>query len=167
LDPALGVRRRCVGLDRAGRHAPRSVRGDAACPPGLVGLVGADLRPQLLVQAALGLLDALWAAARHRLRICRPLSFQPLLGFAQPRPPALTGRQLRRQLVAAAIAVELVFGRVGRDRVIDDLARELLVIEVLVARGVGLHLRAVDREHPDLRQAAPGAQRQHLAKQTR
>jgi hypothetical protein len=118
-------------------------------------------------RAPLGLLDALWAVARHRLRIRRPLSLQPLLGFAQPRPPALTGRQLRRQLVAAAITEELVFGRVDRDRLLDDLARELLAIEVLVAARVGLHLRAVDRQHPDLRQPAPRAQRQHLAEQTR
>ena len=111
VDPALRDRRRRVGLDRAGRHASRSVRGDAACPPGLVGGVGADLGPELLVQAPLGLLDALRAVARHRLRVRRPLGLQALLGFAQPAAPARARRELRRQLVAAAIAVELVLGR--------------------------------------------------------
>jgi hypothetical protein len=167
IDPARRDRRRRVGLDRAGRQASRSVRGDAAGLPRLVGLVGADLGPQLLVQAALGLLDALRALPRHRLRIRRPLGLQPLLGFAQPAAPPRGRRELRRQLVAAAITVELVLGRVGRDRLVNDLARELLVLEVLVAARVGLHLPAVDREHPDLRQPAPGAQRQHLAEQAR
>ena len=52
-------------------------------------------------------------------------------------------------------------------RLLDDLARELLVVEVRVARRVGLQLRAVDRDHADLRQPAARAQRQHLAEQPR
>src|SRR5215213_1700932 len=167
IDRALRDLRRRKRLDRAGRHASRSVRGDAARPPGLVGGVGADLRPELLIEAALSLLDALWAVARHRLRVRRAFGLQALLGLAQPAAPTRARGELRRQLVAAAITVELVLGCVGRDRLLDDLARELLVIEVLVAARVGLHLRPVDREHPNLRQPAPGAERKHLAEHAR
>jgi hypothetical protein len=56
----------------------------AARPVDLVGLVGAHLREELLFEAALGLLDALRAAARHRLRVRRALGLEALLGFAQP-----------------------------------------------------------------------------------
>jgi hypothetical protein len=45
----------------------------------------------------------------------------------------LGGRELRRQLVAARLAIALVLGRVDRPGLLDDLARELLVAKVLVA----------------------------------
>ena len=73
----------------------------------------------------------------------------------------------RQPAVLTAITVERVLGRVGRDRLLDDLARELLVIEVLVARRVGLHLGLVDREHSDLRQAVARAEREHFPEQAR
>jgi hypothetical protein len=50
--------------------------------------------------------------------------------------------------------------------VFEDLARELLVIDVRVAARVARQLRPVDRDHPDARQPLPRAQRQHLAEQT-
>jgi hypothetical protein len=100
----------------------------------------------------LGLVKALRTAARHRLRVSRPFGFQALLGFTQPATAALLARQLRRQLVTARLAVELVLGRVDRLGLLKDLARELLVIEVLVARRVGVHLGAVHRDHADLRE---------------
>jgi hypothetical protein len=113
----------------------------------------------------LGFLDALGAAARHRLRVPDPLGLEALLGLAQPPAAALLSCELRRQLVPASVAVELVLGGVDCQRLLDDLARELLVVEVLVARRVRVHLRPVHGDHPDLRQSAPGAQREHLTKQ--
>ena len=155
--------RRLVGV----RRAPETpaVLHPPARPVGLVGPVGAHLGPELLLEAALGLLEALRAAARHRLRVRRALGLQALLGLAQPAAAALRGRELRRQLVAARLPVELVLGRVDRLGLLDDLARELLVVEVLVARRVRLHLRAVDGDHADLGEPAARAQRQHLAEQ--
>jgi len=72
----------------------------------------------------------------------------------------------RQQLVAARLAVALVLGRVDRLGLLDDLARQLLVVQVLIARRVGMHLRAVDGDHPDLREPAARAQREHLTEQT-
>jgi hypothetical protein len=113
------------------------------------------------------LASALRAAARHRLRVRRALGLQALLGLAQPPAATLCGRELLRQLVAARLAIELVLGRVDRLGLLDDLPGQLLEVEILVARRVRLHLRAVDRDHPDLRQPAARAQRQHLAEQAR
>ena len=116
----------------------------------LVGAVGAHLAPQLLVQAPLGFLEALAAAARHRPRLLRALLFELALGFAQPRPPPFAGAQLLGQFVAARVAVELVLGRVDRLGFFEDLARELLVIDVRVAARVARQLRPVDSDHADL-----------------
>src|SRR3954454_17379385 len=77
----------------------------------------------------------------------------------------LLGRQLGRQLFSARFAVELILGRVDCLGLLDDLARELLVVEVLVARGVGVDLGAIDRDDADLDQPAPGAECEHLAEQ--
>ena len=131
----------------------------------LVGAVGAHLGPQLLVQAPLGFLEALAAVARNRPRLLRALLFELALGFAQPRPTALAGAQLLGQFVAARVAVELVLGRVDGLGFFEDLARELLVIDVRVAARVARQLRPVDRDHADRRQALLRAQRQHLAEQ--
>jgi hypothetical protein len=95
----------------------------------LVGAVGAQLAPQLLIQAPLGLLQALRATPRNRPRLLRALLLELALGLAQPRPAALAGAQLLGQLVATRLAVVLVLGRVDRLGFFEDLARELLVIE--------------------------------------
>ena len=50
---------------------------------------------------------------------------------------------------------------------LQDLPRDLLVVEVRVLRGVRVHLRPVDRDHPDLHQPRLRAQPQHLAEQAR
>jgi len=136
-----------------------------ARPVVLIGLVGADLRPELLVQAPLGFLQTLRAAPRNRLRIRGPLGPEAPLGFTQPPAPTLSSRELRRQFVAARVAVKLVFGGIDRLDFLEDLARELLVVAVLVARRVRRDLRPVDRDHTDLGQAAAGAKRQDLAEQ--
>jgi hypothetical protein len=49
------------------------------------------------------------------------------LGVAQPALAALTGGELRRQLVAARIAEALVLFGVDGGRVLEDLARDLLI----------------------------------------
>src|SRR3954451_24225486 len=105
-----GVPRRLVGIRWPAEAPP--VLHPTARPVGLVGAVGARLAPELLFEAPLGLLDALRAAARHRLRVRRALVPQALLGLAQPAAPPLSGRELFRQLVAARLPVELVLGRV-------------------------------------------------------
>jgi hypothetical protein len=155
---------RLVGVRRPAETPP--VLRPPARPVCLVGPVGTHLAPELLFKAPLGLLETLRAAARHRLRARRALGLQALLGLTQPPAATLRGRELRRQLVAARLPVELVLGRVSCLGLLDDLARQLLVIEVLVARRVRQHLRAVDGDHADLGQPAARAQRQHLAEQT-
>jgi len=96
---------------------------------------------------------------------CVALALQAALGLAQPRPTTRPGRQLLGQLVAAPIAVELVLGGVDGLGLFDDLARQLLVIDVRVATGVGVDLGAVDRDDPDLGQPGPRAEDQDLAEQ--
>ena len=131
----------------------------------LVGAVGAHLGPQLLVQAPLGFLQALAAAARHRPRLLRALLLELALGLAQPRPPPFPGAKLLGQFIAARVAVELVLGRVDRLGFFEDLARELLVIDVRVATRVARQLRPVNSDHADARQPLLRAQRKHLAEE--
>jgi hypothetical protein len=80
-------------------------------------------------------------------------------------PPALRGRELRRQLVAAPLAELLVLLSVDAPGLLEDLARDLLVVARRVLRGVRVHLRAVEREHPDMHQPGLGAERQHATEQ--
>jgi hypothetical protein len=65
-----------------------------------------------------------------RLTLPSALVPQAGLGLAQPAAPALRGGQLRRQLVAAAIAEPLILGGVDLGRLLQDLACQLLVIDV-------------------------------------
>src|ERR1019366_9920206 len=53
-----------------------------------------------------------------------------LLGLAQRSTTTLTGSQMLRQLIATRIAVELVLCGVDLARLLQDLAGELLVVEV-------------------------------------
>ena len=161
IDAPLRCGGRLVGVRRPAETP--AVLHPPARPIGLVGPVGAQLSPELLLQAPLGLPQALRAATRHRRRVRGPLGLQALLDLAQPAATALGGRELRRQLVTARLAVELILGRVNGLGLLEDLARKLLVVEVLVARRVGLHLRPVDTDHADLREPAARAERQHLA----
>ena len=70
---------------------------------------------------------------------------------------------MRRQLIATSLAVALVLLAIDRVRLGEDLARDLLVVTIGVARGVRLDLRPVDRDQPDLRQARLGAEPEHVA----
>jgi hypothetical protein len=77
---------------------------------------------------------------------------QPLLAAlaaGQPLLAALAAGQLGRQLIAAAITEPLVPGRVDLRRLLEDLARELLVIAGRALRRIGVDLRAVDGQHRD------------------
>ena len=139
-------------------HPPR--------PVALVGAVRAHLGPQLLIEAPLGFLETLAAATRNRPRLLGAMLLQLALGLAQPRPP-FPGAQLLGQLVAARLAVKLVLGGVDRLGFFEDLARELLVIDIRVAARVARQLRPVDGNHADAREALLRAQRQHLAEQAR
>jgi hypothetical protein len=60
----------------------------------LVGGVGADLGPELVLQTPLGFLEALRAASRNRPSISLALGFELALGLAEPRPPTFAGAQL-------------------------------------------------------------------------
>jgi hypothetical protein len=92
------------------------------------------------------------------------LLIEPLAGGAQPALTALGRRDHLGQLVAAAVAERLGFGR-GGDLLLDDRTRDLLVVDRAVAVGVGRHLRAVNRDHADRREAGVGAQAENLAEQ--
>ncbi len=53
-----------------------------------------------------------------------------LLGFAQRSASALVGSQVLGQLIAARLAIELILASVDLARLLQDLAGELLVVEV-------------------------------------
>jgi hypothetical protein len=138
---------------------------DAARSITLVGLVGAPLGLQLLVQPPPGVLEALGPRARDRPGLVGAPLLEPVLGLAQPHLATLGLGQLGRQLVAARPPKGLVLGGVGDDLLLDDGLGELLVVHRAVAVGVGRHFGAVDRDHPDRRQAGVGAQGEHLAEE--
>jgi hypothetical protein len=87
------------------------------------------------------------------------------LASRNPRPPTTRVGQLGRQLVAARLAIELVLSGVGGDLLLDDRLGDLLVVQRAVAVGVGRHLGAIDRDHPDRRQPGVRAEDEHLAEQ--
>ena len=67
---------------------------------------------------------------------------------SQPFPSAGLALKLLGQLVPAIIAVDLVLSLIGRDRIRDHLSRDLVIVDVRVAAGVGVKLRAVNRDDP-------------------
>ena len=69
------------------------------------------------------------------------------------------------ELVAAALTQALVLLTIDCVRLGKDLARDPLVIAGRTLRRVRVHLRPVDRDHPDPDQARLGAQPKHLAEQ--
>ena len=81
-------------------------------------------------------------------------------------PPSMHGRQLGRQLIATSIIIALVLLAIDRFSLGEDLAGDLLIVTVGMTRGVRMDLRAVDRDHPDLRQPRLGAQPQDVAEQS-
>lgn len=75
------------------------------------------------------------------------------------------GRQLLGQLVAAPISVALVLGRVHIGRLLEDLARKLVVVEVRLLGRLRRHPRAVDSDRRDAHHPRARTQRQHLTKE--
>jgi hypothetical protein len=111
------------------RRRPVGVRPRSRCGAShlalaqLLGLDGVALERVLLAQAALGFGKPRLAGAARMLTfglLCLELAS----GLAQPVAPLAPGPQPCGQLIAAALAVDLVVGRVGRGGVVEDLARE-------------------------------------------
>jgi len=76
----------------------------------------------LFLKTALGLAQALTPLTRNRPRLGGALVIQPPRRFAQPAAPALRGRQLRRQHLAARLAELGVFGGIDGVGLIENLA---------------------------------------------
>ena len=101
------------------------------------------------------------------LASARAALIEAALGVAQPALPALTRGWLGGQLVAARIAETLILFGIDRRRVVEDLARDLFVIARRALGGVGVHLCAIDGDHPHANETGLGAEREHLTEQPR
>jgi len=134
---------------------------------GLVGGVRANLGGELFFQAPLGLADARRTRLRDRAGLLLTLGIQPPPRGLKPLLASLGGRQLRRQFVAAAIPEALVIRSVDLGGLLESLFGELLVVARRALRRVGVHLRAVDRQHRDVRQAGLRAEPEDLPEQRR
>ena len=103
------------------------------------------------------LLEAAPDVTRHRLGIGRALLFETAL--ASRRHARRPARAVSSSGSSSPRLTELrVFGGVDGRRLGRDLARDLLVIARSALRGVGMHLRAVDRQHTVPHQPGVGAQ---------
>jgi hypothetical protein len=109
----------------------------------LVGGVGVQLDLVVFLQAALGLLQPLGPRPGNRARLPRTALVQAPARIAQPPLTALRRGQLLGQLVTARVAEALVLFGVDGVGVLEDLARDLLIIARGVMRGVGVDLRAI------------------------
>ena len=78
----------------------------------------------------------------------------------EPLTPARLGLKLGRQLITARVAVLLVLGLIGRDRLGDDLPRDPVIVNVGVTGRARRQLRAIDRDHPGRDQTRLRAQLQ-------
>jgi hypothetical protein len=87
------------------------------------------------------------------------------LGLPQRRAPPLTRAQLLGQLVAARLPVELVLRLIDPPRLLQHLARDLLIAAIGIARRARRDLGAVDRDHPNPNQPGRPAEPQHLAEE--
>lgn len=96
-------------------------------------------------------------------RSARSASSWRLASRSQPRRPCALDRPL--QLIAALLAQLLVVIAIDLAGLLEDLAADLLVVAVGVLRVVGMNLRAVNSDHPDRDQPAPGTERQHPTEQ--
>ena len=177
MDPAahpvheLGVGIGEVDLARRDRRRLARIRRTAEAPAvlhaparsvGRVLRVGVTLDGEFLLQAPLALAQP---RPRNRRRLLGATLIQSLAGIAQPALPTLTRREDLGQLVAAPIAPRSRFRRVGDAGLLDDRAGDLLVIHRPIPAGVGVHLRAVDRDHTDRGENGVRAQRQPAGQQ--
>ncbi len=99
--------------------------------------------------------------------------FQPFFGRLDHGQPRLAACDLRRQVHLGLVALGRI-GRLGPRQQLVDLRFQLRlgllhppIAHRLVAAGVGLHLGAVDRDRPQLDQAALPRQLDHLHEQRR
>ena len=119
----------------------------------------------LLLQAALGFPRPVAPRFWDRPGLLGAALVESALGLAQPPAPALRRRELGGQLVTARVSEALVLLGVDGVGLLENLARDLLVITCRLRRRVGMDLRAVDRDHANPHQARLGAQRQHVDEQ--
>ena len=138
------------------RAQPPSVAHQSARAVGLIGLVGATLGLEVLLQTPLGFPQPLLARRRDRPGLLGSPLFEPTLGLGQPLRAPRAGRELLRQFVAATLAEALVLLAIDRVGLGEDLARDLLVVAGGALGRVRVNLRPVDRDHADL---APGRPR--------
>jgi hypothetical protein len=104
----------------------------------LVGGVGFELDLVVFLQPALGLLQPLGPRPGDRARLPRAALIQAPARVAQPALPALRRGERLGQLVTARVPEALVLLGVDGVGVLEDLARDLLVIARGVMRRVGL-----------------------------
>lgn len=132
---------------------------------GLVGLVGLALDLEVLLQTTPGFTQSRLAGTLDRPRLFGAALIKSPTRVAQPAAAALAGRHLSRQLVAARLAVDLIFGGIDGLGLLDDLPGDLFIAHRLVTAGVGVHLRPVDRDDTGQNEARLGAQLEHRAEQ--
>jgi hypothetical protein len=95
---------------------------------------------------------------RHTLRrIVLTLGLLTSKLALEPLASTGLGLKLRRQLVTARVAMLLVLGLVGRDRLGDDLPRDPVIVNIRVTARARGQLRAIDRDHTGADQPGPGA----------
>jgi hypothetical protein len=121
----------------------------------------------LFLQTALPLTQPGRARLRNRPGFGGAAVIQPTPGIAQPTAPALRRRQPGQKLVAAPVAKALVLGPVDRVRLRQDRSGDVVVVEVLVLRGVRVHLRAIHREHRHADQPGIRTDREHVPEKAR
>lgn len=154
--------RQLVGLRGTGSHPPGAVSADPSRPPLLIGIIGRPLSREILIETTLRFAQPRLAGAGHRPRLLGPLVLQAALGFPQPLPPAVVARDLQRCPILTVLVLTIVLGLIGLLVLGEQLASDLLIVEVREPARVRLHLRAVQRDHADLRQPRLGAQPEHL-----
>src|SRR4051812_8901994 len=92
-------------------------------------------------------MNALGPIARDRRAVGGALVIQPALGLLEPLRTPIARRDLRRQLVAAAIPEALILFGTDLARMLDDVTGQTLIVDVGRAAGVGRDLAAVDGDH--------------------
>ena len=180
MDPAahpvheLGVGIGEVDLARRDRRRLARIRRTAEAPAvlhaparsvGRVLRVGVTLDGEFLLQAPLALAQPRRPRPRNRRRLRGAPPLRSLAGIAQPALPTLMRREDLGQLVAAPIAQVGGLCGISGNRLFDDRAGDLLVIHRPIPAGVGVHLRAVDRDHSDRGENGVRAQRQPAGQQ--
>jgi hypothetical protein len=104
-------------------------------------------------------------SARATPRLCLPSAWGSTLG--QDGDIQAAASHAKGVVLRTDLALLLRTAYAGRflAGLLDDLPRELLVVEVAVMRGVRVNLRPVDRDHPDLHETGLLAQHEHRAEQ--